>query len=144
MSILLICAFAGKGSCNIAKCPEGSKFVQPKVICFVSRKEVLSTSVRMPACVCYSWLGWLGMVDRIKSFTGYKNILDEIINYLLGCRGRLEYFFRALISKHHVWCMWNISCGGYLIYQIHFSVNVCMPVTFSDQPSCVLIFGCDH
>lgn len=41
----------------------------------------------------------LGGVDRIKCSTVYKNILDEIINCLLGCRGRLKYFFRALISK---------------------------------------------
>lgn len=57
----------------------------------------------------------------------YKNTLDEIINYLLGCRGRLKYFFRALISKQHVWCMWNISCGDYFIYQVPFSVmSVCL------------------
>lgn len=143
MSVLLVCASAMKGSYSIAKCPEGSKLLWPKVICFVSRKEVLSTSVRMHACVCHSWLGWLGMVDRIKCFTVFRNILDEIINYLLGCRGMLKYFFRAQISKQHVWCMWNIYCGDYFIYQVHFLVDVCMPVAFSDQPSCVLVFGCD-
>lgn len=97
----------------------------------------------MHASVCHSWLGWLGMVDRIKCFTVFRNILDEIINYLLGCRGMLKYFFRAQISKQHVWCMWNIYCGDCFIYQVHFLVDVCMPVAFSDQPSCVLVFGCD-
>lgn len=69
------------------------------------------------------------IVDRTKCFTVFKNILDEIkiINYLRGCRGRVKYFFRTLISKQHTDACETSTVGitSYIRYIVQL-MSVCL------------------